>query len=71
MKINSIKTLYHGSDNEFETFDLKLAKAFKDYGKGFYLTSSLRQAQNWAQRKAGSKTVTYIYRYNIQEICER
>jgi len=71
MKINSIKTLYHGSDSDFETFDLKLTKAFKDYGKGFYLTSSLRQAQKWAQKKAGSKTVTYIYCYKIQDICER
>lgn len=71
MKINLIKKLYHGSNCEFETFDFSRAKGFKDFGKGFYLTSSLSQAQKWAQNKSKVKSKAYIYCYSVREIFER
>lgn len=70
MKINKIRMLYHGSAYKFDSFDLSLAKQFKDYGKGIYFTFSLSQAQKWAQKKARArnKTITYIYQYKISEV---
>lgn len=65
MKLASIKHLYHGTDQEFNTFDFKYARGFKDFGKGFYLTSNISQAQKWAQRKARDKYVAYIYSYQL------
>ena len=35
MKLASIKRLYHGTDQEFNTFDFKYARGFKDFGKVF------------------------------------
>lgn len=68
MKINTIGKLYHGTDINFESFDFKFAKRFKDFGAGFYLTSSLKQAQKWAQKKSDKKGIAYIYRYDVKEI---
>ncbi len=39
--------LYHGSYCEVKTPDLLKCAAFKDFGKGFYLTSSKEQAENF------------------------
>lgn len=70
MKINRIKYLYHGTNQEFETFDLKKAKSFKDFGKGFYLTSSRVQAQKWAEQKAHNADRAYIYGYKVEPVSE-
>lgn len=72
MKINRINKLYHGTDQEFNGFDFSFAKSFKDFGKGFYLTTNFSQAQKWAQNRARtkSKTKTYIYSYGINLIDE-
>lgn len=68
MKINSVQRLYHGTDKEFDLFDFECAQNFKDFGKGFYLTSNFRQAQHWAQKKARNKQKAYIYCYNLGEV---
>lgn len=39
--------LYHGSYCEVKKPDLAKCAAFKDFGKGFYLTSSKEQAENF------------------------
>lgn len=39
--------LYHGSYCEVKNPDLEKCAAFKDFGKGFYLTSSKKQAENF------------------------
>ena len=70
MKINRVKRLYHGTDREFDVFDFCFAKSFKDFGKGFYLTTNFQQAQKWAQNKARIKNITYIYSYDIDAIDE-
>ena len=41
MRINEIKKLYHGTDKKFKTFDFEKAGKAKDFGRGFYLTSSI------------------------------
>lgn len=70
MKINKVKQLYHGTDRYFESFDFRYAKRFKDFGKGFYLTSDFNQAQKWAQSKARRKNKTYIYRYDMAALTD-
>jgi hypothetical protein len=55
--------LYHGSNVFIEQVDLSLCKPYKDFGRGFYLTSLPNQALAMAQRTtriagAGNPTVT-------------
>lgn len=54
--------LYHGSNVDIEHIDLSLAVPFKDFGRGFYLTSIPGQAERMAQRVArfrgGQATIT-------------
>lgn len=45
--------LYHGSDIIIEKIDLDKCKPFKDFGKGFYLSESPRQAYELATIRAG------------------
>ena len=45
-------TLYHGSDVEIKSIDLSKSQIFKDFGRGFYLSSDLSQARNFAKYKA-------------------
>lgn len=70
MKIDNISTFYHGTSKKFEHFEMKYAKRFKDFGKGFYLTTSFKQAQKWAQQKANTENsnITYIYQYIIENV---
>lgn len=42
-------TLYHGSNIEIENIDLDKCRPFKDFGRGFYLTSLKEQAKNMAE----------------------
>lgn len=42
--------LYHGSNIAIEEIDLKKTRPYKDFGRGFYLTSMKEQAQKMAQR---------------------
>lgn len=64
-KISNVKILYHGTDKWFDKFDFNKAKDFKDFGKGFYLTSDFNQAQRWAQLKGNNESVAYIYCYEL------
>jgi hypothetical protein len=40
--------LYHGSNVEIKSIDLKLSKPNKDFGKGFYLSDNYKQAYEMA-----------------------
>ena len=61
MKINNgLKQLYHGTDCYFESFDFRYAKSFKDFGKGFYLTSDLIRLKNGRSPRQGEK-IRLIY----------
>lgn len=40
--------LYHGSNMEIETIDLKRGRRGKDFGQGFYLSADIKQAQEMA-----------------------
>ena len=57
--------LYHGSDVIIEEIILDKSKPFKDFGKGFYVTTVKEQAIRWAYRKAsvfdGAKPILNTY----------
>ena len=44
--------LYHGSYMEIQTPDLNFGRYNLDFGKGFYVTGLVDQAEKWAQRQA-------------------
>ena len=44
--------LYHGSNQEIVTVDLSCCKPYKDFGRGFYLTTIEEQAKLMAKRTA-------------------
>jgi len=59
--------LYHGSNQEISSIDLNLCKPYKDFDRGFYLTTIEHQAELMAKRTArifgGSPFVT-IYTFD-------
>lgn len=60
--------LYHGSNSDIEVIDLTKGMKYKDFGKGFYLTSSRTTAIRMAQKKArlfGGQP--YLISYDLDE----
>ena len=47
LELSNGMILYHGSYTPITKIDLNKCLAGKDFGKGFYLTASLKQAQNF------------------------
>lgn len=44
-------TLYHGSNVAIDKIDLSMGMVNKDFGKGFYLTDIMFQAEEMAKRR--------------------
>ncbi|MFI3284217.1 MAG: DUF3990 domain-containing protein [Erysipelotrichaceae bacterium] len=44
-------TVYHGSTQIIQSPDINFSKNYLNFGKGFYLTTYLNQAKQWAIRK--------------------
>lgn len=44
--------LYHGTVSDFTEIDLSKSNNAKDFGKGFYLSPDMQQAENWARFKS-------------------
>lgn len=60
--------LFHASRKYFETPDLSKSSDLKDFGRGYYLTTSLEQAEDWAIRglpENKKDTFGYIYEYGF------
>ena len=56
--------LYHGSNTDIACIDLTKCRPFKDFGRGFYLTSIEQQAHRMAKRTAriaGGKPCVNVY----------
>ena len=43
--------LYHGTDTFFKSPLIEYCEAYKDFGKGFYLTDKLPMAKDWCEKK--------------------
>ena len=59
--------LYHGTNILFDRFDFNKAKPFKDFGRGFYLTTNYNQAESWARSKGRNNAKAYIYCYELDK----
>lgn len=46
----NLMTMYHGSAEQFDTFDIKKAKSSGTYGRGFYFTDSDSHAGQYGKR---------------------
>lgn len=46
--------LYHGTYTDFQEIELDKCSPYKDFGKGFYLTDILEQADAMAQKSRES-----------------
>ena len=49
LRLHDAMTLYHGSSVPVENPDLAKCSPRKDFGRGFYLTSSIEQARSFAR----------------------
>lgn len=59
--------LYHGTNIDFDQIDLSKSKPNKDFGKGFYLSADLKQAQELAQSRVnflGGQVVILSYEFD-------
>lgn len=65
--------LYHGSNVSIDAIDLKCSKPYKDFGRAFYLSSDLQQAQEMALAKCiqfgGTPHVT-IFQVDDQQMLQ-
>lgn len=58
--------LYHGSLEQVDIPEIRESNHTLDYGKGFYATTSLEQAENWVKRRAKEMGVGQGY-VNVYE----
>ena len=80
MKLEENMILYHGSYMSVENPDLRMCRKGKDFGQGFYVTTSRKQAERFTRtsiRKAildGTITkdvnVGYVSKYNITNLID-
>ena len=59
---------YHGTDKDFEKFDLAVAQNYKDFGKGVYLAKDRKHAEAIAKKKNGKHAFVRIYDLNIEDM---
>jgi len=63
--------LYHGTNQDFDIIDLSKGLAFKDFGRGFYLTSDKSTAERMGIKKAalfGGSPILQIYEFDESEL---
>lgn len=63
------RVLYHGTDSKFRIPDPKYFKDIKDFGTGFYLTTSADQAERFARLRSRStrRTKGYVNMYWLSD----
>ena len=59
--------LYHGTNVDFEEIDLSKSMPYKDFGRGFYLTDILPQAQRMAARKSHRFGTAIVQAYEVED----
>lgn len=56
--------LYHGSNTDIKSINLAMCRPYKDFGRGFYLTELIDQAEKMAKRVAkiyGGTPIVNVY----------
>lgn len=61
--------VYHGSTTVVKSPDVRHSFRPLDFGKGFYITTNMEQAKNWARRKAdlNENDKAYVNVYDMRE----
>ena len=66
--------LYHGSNVAVQEPQILASDRKLDFGTGFYLTSSLEQAERWAeltaQRRGNGKPVISVYEFDEKKLAQ-
>lgn len=57
--------LYHGTNIIIKKIDLSAGNSRTDFGKGFYMSSKLGRAREWAEGKAGFSGTRTVMRYKV------
>lgn len=57
--------LYHGSNVIVTKPDIKAGKSTHDFGRAFYLTTDMKQAQKWSRHKFRLDQSTYDFKFLI------
>jgi len=62
--------VYHGSYTAIEEIDFSFCRKRRDFGRGFYVTKFLSQAEYWAARKGEDNDIvkSLIVDYGISEM---
>ena len=58
--------LYHGTNQIIHRIDLSKGRNRTDFGKGFYLSSSLEVAREWAKARAVFSGKPIVMRYDLE-----
>lgn len=59
---------YHGTDKDFDQFDLNMALPQKDFGAGMYLSQEQWHAERVARAKNGEHVYIRVYDVNMEEL---
>jgi len=57
--------MYHGTDTIITAVDLDKSRLRTDFGKGFYLSSKLGVARDWAVDKCGTTKIPTVMRFTL------
>lgn len=60
-----VRYLYHGTGVYFQSPDLELCHGYRDFGRGFYLSTGIGHAELMARRRSGLTGNGYIYTYQM------
>lgn len=64
-KIDTLQKLYHGTRHYHTRINLNYSSSYKDFGRGYYLTSHLNQAVQWAEGKVNNEPC-WVFEYALQ-----
>ena len=61
--------IYHGSIDKVEVPEIRESNRTLDYGRGFYATTSFKQAEDWVRRRMSENKVSvgYVCVYELDE----
>ena len=61
--------IYHGSIDKVEVPEIRESNRTLDYGRGFYATTSFKQAEDWVRRRMTENKVSvgYVCIYELDE----
>jgi len=62
-----VKFFYHGTNDLIGDIDFSKCRLRTDFGRGFYISSKLAPARDWAIGKSGFFGIPTVMRYEINK----